>query len=186
MGKLPVTVYPADYVNKVDLFDFDMSKAPGRTYRYYQGTPLFKFGFGLSLTEFKFACIGKKDAKTNLTFQISCNITNTGTRDGDEVMQVYHRLDHDIKVSHPVPQSSLVDFARVRVARGASSSLSFVIGEKAFAVTDTNGDRVILPGTHYVDVSNGAASHQLLAVDVTEQKVIDIAPQPDDAQSILV
>jgi len=49
-GKLPVTVYPADYVDKIDMYSFNMTVAPGRTYRYYQDVPLFPFGFGLSYT----------------------------------------------------------------------------------------------------------------------------------------
>lgn len=51
-GKLPYTMYPAKYVHKVDMYSFDMSKAPGRTYRYYTGKPLFPFGYGLSYTKF--------------------------------------------------------------------------------------------------------------------------------------
>jgi len=52
-GKLPVTIYPTDYVTKVDMYDFNMSKYPGRTYRYYQEEPLYSFGFGLSYTNFE-------------------------------------------------------------------------------------------------------------------------------------
>eukprot|EP00005_Dracoamoeba_jomungandri_P001204 CAMPEP_0174250708 /NCGR_PEP_ID=MMETSP0439-20130205/795_1 /TAXON_ID=0 /ORGANISM="Stereomyxa ramosa, Strain Chinc5" /LENGTH=619 /DNA_ID=CAMNT_0015330847 /DNA_START=27 /DNA_END=1882 /DNA_ORIENTATION=+ len=45
-GKLPYTIYQADYVNQVDMLSMDMTKAPGRSYRYFTGTPLFPFGFG--------------------------------------------------------------------------------------------------------------------------------------------
>ena len=40
-GKLPVTIYKADYVNMVDMYNFNMTKPPGRTYRYFTGIPLF-------------------------------------------------------------------------------------------------------------------------------------------------
>ena len=43
-GKLPYTVYPASYAHLQDPANFDMSKAPGRSYKYYAGTPLFPFG----------------------------------------------------------------------------------------------------------------------------------------------
>merc|ERR1711870_141120 len=52
-GKLPITMYPHDYIKHQSMVNYDMSVAPGRTYRYYQGTPLFHFGFGLSLTTFR-------------------------------------------------------------------------------------------------------------------------------------
>jgi beta-glucosidase len=51
-GKLPYTIYPASYAKAQDMANFDMSKAPGRTYKYYSGAPLFPFGHGLSLTTF--------------------------------------------------------------------------------------------------------------------------------------
>lgn len=51
-GKLPITIFPSNYVNQISLFDMNMSDGPGRTYRYYKGTPLWPFGFGLSYTNF--------------------------------------------------------------------------------------------------------------------------------------
>jgi hypothetical protein len=51
-GRLPVTIYAANYVSQVAMSDFNMSKAPGRTYRYFTGKPLYEFGFGLSYNTF--------------------------------------------------------------------------------------------------------------------------------------
>eukprot|EP00730_Choanoeca_flexa_P014520 TRINITY_DN6379_c0_g2_i1.p1 TRINITY_DN6379_c0_g2~~TRINITY_DN6379_c0_g2_i1.p1 ORF type:complete len:321 (+),score=74.32 TRINITY_DN6379_c0_g2_i1:121-1083(+) len=47
-GKLPYTMYSHDYIQEQDMTNYDMSKAPGRTYRYYTGSPLYPFGHGLS------------------------------------------------------------------------------------------------------------------------------------------
>ena len=55
-GKLPVTMYPHSYIREQPVHNYDMAKAPGRTYKYYRGTALFPFGFGLSLTEFAMEC----------------------------------------------------------------------------------------------------------------------------------
>ena len=79
-GKLPITIYPAAYVTQVDMYNFDMSKPPGRTYKYYTGTPLFAFGTGLSYTTFGFTC-------DQSTASFACTVRNTGTRDGDEVVR---------------------------------------------------------------------------------------------------
>merc|ERR1712232_91861 len=46
-GKLPITMYNKEYTDHVDFHSFDMAKAPGRTYKYYTGRPLFPFGHGL-------------------------------------------------------------------------------------------------------------------------------------------
>ena len=55
-GKLPITMYPHEYIQQQPLTNYDMSVAPGRTYKYYQGKPLFSFGMGLSLTQFSLDC----------------------------------------------------------------------------------------------------------------------------------
>jgi len=112
-GKLPVTIYGANYINEVDMYSFDMTKSPGRTYRYYTDKPLFKFGEGLSYASFNITCF-KLDIP-----QIECIVKNVGQINGDEVLMAYHRVSDDIKkkVSHPVPLKSLVDFARASVEK---------------------------------------------------------------------
>ena len=55
-GKMPYTVYPKNYIYEQSMQNYDMAKAPGRTYRYYTGTPLFKFGEGQSYTTFDLKC----------------------------------------------------------------------------------------------------------------------------------
>eukprot|EP00035_Acanthoeca_spectabilis_P009112 m.162985 g.162985 ORF g.162985 m.162985 type:complete len:68 (+) comp14615_c0_seq8:4608-4811(+) len=51
-GKLPYTIYPASFVADAKLADYSMATYPGRTYKYFEGKPLWPFGFGLSLTNF--------------------------------------------------------------------------------------------------------------------------------------
>ena len=88
-GKLPYTVYPASYAREQDPANFDMSVAPGRTYKYYTGTPLYPFGFGLSLTTFTLGnCrVSKKSAGVN-SYGVRIDVANTGGVDGDEVVMV--------------------------------------------------------------------------------------------------
>ncbi len=90
------------------------------------GTPLFSFGQGLSYTTFSLAC-------TNVTsdtgVDITCGVTNTGSRDGDDVLLVFHSVGGDISggVDHPVPMKRLVDFGRVAVAVGDTEQLTFSV-----------------------------------------------------------
>lgn len=109
-GKLPITMYPHNYIQRQPMTNYDMAKPPGRTYKYYTGTPLFSFGFGLSYTNFSLACKIVKGA--NYTY--TCTVTNEGTLAGDEVVMVYHSAGPDVRsrAPHPVPIQSLVGFER--------------------------------------------------------------------------
>ena len=88
-GKLPVTMYPHSYITEQDMTNYDMSKSPGRTYKYYQGKPLFKFGFGLSYTDFDMNCKKEKG-------DVVCKLSNVGERSGDEVVQVRAKEERSV------------------------------------------------------------------------------------------
>eukprot|EP01123_Difflugia_compressa_P014532 TRINITY_DN762_c1_g1_i1.p1 TRINITY_DN762_c1_g1~~TRINITY_DN762_c1_g1_i1.p1 ORF type:complete len:323 (+),score=58.55 TRINITY_DN762_c1_g1_i1:145-969(+) len=150
-GKLPVTIYPADYINQVVMTNYDMSKPPGRTYRYYTGTPLFPFGYGLSLTTFDVSC---KQIRPTV-FQ--CVISNTGKLDGDEVVMLYHSAGQDIrkKVVHPVPIKQLVQYERFSVGVGKSVTHTFSLTLDAFRLTNIVGDKVLYGGQHFIFISHG-------------------------------
>jgi len=151
-GKLPVTIYPANYISQVDIFNFNMSKPPGRTYRYYTGKPLWPFGWGLSMTTFTLTCTEVK-AMT----QYRCTVLNSGSLNGDEVVMVFHSVGNDIrsKVDHPVPIKQLVEFGRVSVETGQSSQIDFTLDQKAFQLTNKNGDKVVYPGQHTLTFTRG-------------------------------
>eukprot|EP01116_Phalansterium_solitarium_P015449 TRINITY_DN3413_c0_g2_i1.p2 TRINITY_DN3413_c0_g2~~TRINITY_DN3413_c0_g2_i1.p2 ORF type:complete len:747 (-),score=307.36 TRINITY_DN3413_c0_g2_i1:314-2554(-) len=160
-GKMPYTIYPANYTAVQSMTNFNMSIAPGRTYRYYQGTPLFAFGTGLSLTTFTHSV-----SSNNYTFTVT--VQNTGSLDGDEVVMVYHSAGPDIraKVDHPVPFKSLVAFERVRVAAGAAEKLLFSLDSSVLALTNLDGQRVIYPGTHQLIFSRGNGVDQTVTIKI--------------------
>lgn len=142
-GKLPTTMYPHDYIQKQSLTNYDMAKAPGRTYKYYMDTPLFAYGSGLSYTTFNLNCSG-------VPFEISCTLTNTGPVHGDEVVFVYHAAGDDVRqaANHPVPLRSVIAFDRYSLAAGESHQISFSFGADDAELVDAEGIKQIYPGHH--------------------------------------
>ena len=131
-GKLPYTMYDQNYTSQVSLFNYDMSLAPGRTYRWFTGKPLFQYGDGLSLTTFSHKCACARaeapaaaaGAGPAAGVDCSCSLRNTGAMAGDEVVLVFDTLSPAIRAAvgsaHPVPLRRLVGFERASLPVGAS------------------------------------------------------------------
>jgi hypothetical protein len=82
-----------------------------------------------------------------------CNLTNTGNREGDEVLQVYHTYLGT--ATHPLPIQALVDFERVTLESQETTAVLFWISEEYFQTTDGSGNKVIYDGSHRLCVTNG-------------------------------
>jgi len=153
-GKLPVTMYPHSYIDEQEMTNYDMSKSPGRTYKYYQGEPLFEFGHGLSYTTFDLSCDDSKDEDNSV--KIKCSLSNSGDVDGDEVVMVFHSIGDNVDVDHPVPIKQLRDFSREGVVKGGKKEVTFAFtADDIFGVIDGNGDKQVYSGTHNVVVVAG-------------------------------
>ena len=140
-GKLPITIYDKHYATagpKIQNMEYDAeTAAPGRSYRYYTGKPLFAFGSGLSLTTFTHTCSCAKHAQQPAAaaaaadISCECTVKNTGALAGDEVVMVYDALSAGVRAAvgkaHPVPLKRLVEFDRVAVAGGGSATVKFAI-----------------------------------------------------------
>ncbi len=154
-GHLPVTFYRAT----ADLPSFTDYSMSNRTYRYFNGIPLYAFGHGLSYTRFKFQD-GKLDAKTipaNGTVKVSFTVKNTGSRDGDEVAQVYFRHIHS---DVPQPKLALCGFARVHLNRGETGRVTVEVPAERLRYWDTNKKQyVVEPGKYEFLI--GAASDDI-------------------------
>ena len=104
-GKLPVTFYKDDS----QLPPFDDYSMKGRTYRYFNGEPLFHFGHGLSYTTFQLG----KASYDKQAGKITLSVKNTGSREGTEVVQAYVRNTADTRRPHQ-------DAARIQPRRTES------------------------------------------------------------------
>jgi beta-glucosidase len=120
-----------------------------RTYRYYTDTVIYPFGFGLSYTTFAYnnLQITPSTGATGASVNIQVDVTNSGTRDGDEVVQVYVT---DVAASVAVPIRSLAAFRRVHIAAGQTVTAAFTLGPKAFSIVDATGRRIVEPGAFTV------------------------------------
>ena len=154
-GHLPVTFYRAT----ADLPSFADYSMANRTYRYFNGTPLYAFGHGLSYTHFDFKR-GELDSKKivpNGVTKVTFTVKNTGKRDGDEVAQVYYR---HVNSSVPQPKLALCGFTRVRLKRGESKKVTVEVPAERFRYWDISkkqyvvesGDYEILVGTASDDI----------------------------------
>ncbi len=113
-GKLPVTFYKDDS-QLPDFLDYTMTN---RTYRFLKDQPLFEFGHGLSYTTFIKDKVKVRRGKDKC--EVSVRVTNSGSRDGDEVVQVYLRNPADIDG----PQRTLRAFQRISLKAGESQTVT--------------------------------------------------------------
>lgn len=157
-GRLPVTFYKAD--EKLPAFDDYAMK--GRTYRYFEGEPLFAFGHGLSYTTFGYEALSLDRARASATQPVKATVTvkNTGTRAGDEVVQLYLK---PIDPKHERARKELRGFQRIQLQPGESRQVSFAITPSTDLRTwdETHDAYVVEPGAYEVQV--GASSEDVRA-----------------------
>jgi beta-glucosidase len=139
-GRLPVTYYSS--VDQLPPFEeYDMAN---RTYRYFTGTPLYPFGYGLSYTTFAYSGLDVPEkAAAGSDVNVKVTVTNTGKRDGDEVIQLYLT---DEKASTPRPLRQLEGFRRIHLAAGESRTVEFTLAAGQFSMINGKDARVIEPG----------------------------------------
>jgi beta-glucosidase len=148
-GRLPVTFY----VDTHQLPNFEDYSMKNRTYRYFTGTPLWPFGYGLSYTTFRYGglALPRQAIRAGDPLQASVNVSNTGPVAGDEVVQLYLSFP---KVGG-APIRALRAFQRVHLAPGESRVVAFDLKPRDLSMVDDRGNRIIPAGNYDVSIGGG-------------------------------
>ena len=146
-GKLPVTFYSSTD----ELPDFKDYSMENRTYRYYTGTPLYPFGYGLSYTdvEYKNASISKNEGMIGDTFTVEVEVENKGTYKVHEGVQLYVK---DLEASTRVPNWQLRGVENVCLEAGETKKVALELSARDFALITEAGECVVEPGTFRVAI----------------------------------
>jgi beta-D-xylosidase 4 len=196
-GRLPITQYPADYINNNNIFDMNLrptSSIPGRTYKWYTGEPVVPFGFGLHYTNFT---VEWDSVPSTTTSDIATLVNNAG---GFKDLAPFATLTATVKNtggaanlasdyvgllflsssdagSAPRPNKQLVSYGRLHdIKVGSSQQLSLTINLGALTSADDKGDVYIYPGDYTLafDIDAKLTFNFTLTGDAT---LIDALPQ---------
>src|SRR6185437_10331528 len=148
-GRLPVTFYTG--VDQLPPFENYAMK--GRTYRYFEGKPLFPFGYGLSYTTFAYKGLklGKSAIRAGDPLTAEVTVTNTGKVEGDEVAELY--------LSFPnvpgAPLRALRSFKRVHLKPGESQKVRFDLKDRDLSMVSEAGEPIVAEGKYSVSIGGG-------------------------------
>jgi beta-glucosidase len=159
-GRLPVMFYKS--VNDLPSFeDYDM---PGKTYRYFEGEPLYPFGYGLSYTPFvpdNLQVEAPPDEASPL--QVSVDIENTGKMDGEEVAQLYLKTNFE---QEGRPLKTLKGFERIMIASGDKVTMKFEVSPEELAFFNVDKEEyTIEKGSYTVMIGGSSADEDLITAD---------------------
>ena len=148
-GRLPVTFYKS----VADLPPFEDYSMANRTYRYFNGTPLYPFGYGLSYSDFKYnkVKLSTHQLKAGDPLSVEADVKNTSKRDGDETVEVY--------LTYPklpgAPIRALCGFTRVHIPAGKAAHVHLTVNPRDLSHVTEAGDRIIAPGSYKLSIGGG-------------------------------
>ncbi len=169
-GRLTQTWY-RDISDLPDLFDYDIITSDA-TYLYYRGTPLYPFGHGLSYTDFAYSDLRLSSgaATAGDTIDVSLTVTNTGTRHGTEVVQLYSH-QQESRVKQPLRQ--LRAFTKLSLAPGESAAVTLAVAVDDLTFWDvTTGGPVLETARHKIMAGRSSADLRLSATLAVHGTVI--------------
>jgi beta-glucosidase len=173
-GRTTMTWYASEADIPTDITDYDIRK--GTTYWYFTGTPLYPFGHGLGYTTFAYANLTLSAASVSLALaatpcgpvQVGADVTNTGARTSDEVVQLY--------VAYPGsalarPRQQLRGFQRVSIAAGETKHLTFALTAADLSYWDADNGKPAIEDGKAVEVQVGASS-----ADIRLRGTLNVGP----------
>lgn len=200
-GRLPTTQYPADYIHQVPMTDMNLrpgANNPGRTYQWYNGTPVFDFGTGLHYTNFSASVTTTISGNLSISNLMSgCNMTyldlcpfqtiNVDVTNRGSVASDYVTLGFLAGTFGPAPHpiKSLVAYERLfDIAPGSCSTAALNLTLGSLARADEQGNKVLYPGDYALMVD----TQPLTMVNFTLSgiaTVIDAWPQAPQEPALL-
>jgi len=145
-GRLPVTFYTG--VEQLPPFeDYAMRN---RTYRYFTDKPLYPFGYGLSYTTFSYSDLSlpKASIQAGDPLAAEATVTNTGTREGDEVAQLYLTFPN----VPGAPLRALRSFKRVHLKPGESRRVTFELKDRDLSMVSEAGEPIVAEGAYTLSI----------------------------------
>jgi beta-glucosidase len=160
-GRLPVTFYK-DVSQLPPFEDYSMKN---RTYRYFEGTPLYPFGYGLSYTQFDYSNLKLPSGaiKAGDPLHTEVTVKNTGEREGDEVVQLYLSFPN----VQGAPLKALRGFERVHLNAGESKTVVFDLKGRDLSMVSADGQPMVAPGTYKISVGGGQPGTEAKTVNGT-------------------
>ena len=164
-AKLPIT-FPKSIEQLPPFDDYSMK---GRAYKYMIESPLYPFGFGLSYARLEWGNpkASNTSVKKDQSIDVSVDIKNIGSVNADEVVQLYLTINNK---TEELPFSSLVNFKRVAINKGANSNVSFSIPYSEFAYINSNGEKVQHKGKATITVGNASPGERSKELGATAFK----------------
>ena len=148
-GRLPVTFYKS--VDQLPSFEeYAMNQ---RTYRYFSGEPLYRFGYGLSYSSFEYSNLKLSSTKLKAgdPLTVETNVKNTSQREGQEVVELYLSFPK----SSVAPVRALRAFTRMQLAAGETKHVQFTLGARDLSQVTDQGDHVIAEGSYQIYLGGG-------------------------------
>ncbi|MCD9575436.1 glycoside hydrolase family 3 protein [Flavobacterium soyae] len=151
-GRLPITVPKS--VGQLPIY-YNQKRSAIHRYVAESEHPLYTFGYGLSYTKFEYSNlkINTTEIKTDGELKVSVDVKNVGSRDGDEVVQLYIK---DVYSSTTTPEKTLKGFKRLNVKKGETKNVEFILTPDELSLWNREMKRVVEPGDFEVMVGGNS------------------------------
>ncbi len=163
-GRLNMTWYKSEE-QLTDLMDYDIMKGK-RTYLYFDGEPLYPFGYGLSYGSFRYSPLEITNNATSMegSVTVQLQVTNESAVAADEVVQLYVSTEGS-RVQRPLKK--LAGFTRIALQPGETKNVQLIVPAEELAVWDVTRDRFCLEAAEYTFAAGGSSADAKVSATIT-------------------